>query len=220
VTGVGAELWSFFPPTLKFTLVGTLNCLSSPDYMTVDRQGSAWVLAAGQLYKASTVDASCAAVPTWPPQPAGYLAGLTFVGTSNAIDNTLYLMSSTNLARFDVPSGMMTTVGPAPVANAFGDMTSNGDGTLYFLNQAQVTLYDVSPTTGAVLSTAALNAQVQAGGSQALAFWGGSFYAFEQDVIYQYDPVMKTTTSLGNAPLMVTGAGQSTCVPKTPPPLQ
>jgi hypothetical protein len=97
-------------------------------------------------------------------------------------------------------------------------MTSNGDGTLYVLLSQQPTLSEVSPTTGAVLSTAALNAQ--AGGSQALAFWGGSFYAFENDVIYQYDPAMKTTVSLGNAPILVTGAGQSTCVPKTPPPLQ
>ena len=56
------------------------------------------------------------------------------------------------------------------------------------------------------------------GDSQALAFWGGVFYAFENDVIYAYDPAKRTTTSLGNAPLVVTGAGQSTCVPKTPPP--
>jgi hypothetical protein len=29
--------------------------------------------------------------------------------------------------------------------------------------------------------------------------------------------MMKTTKPLGTAPLMVTGAGQSTCVPKVPP---
>lgn len=113
----------------------------------------------------------------------------------------------------------MTTVGPPPVPTPRGDMTSSGDGTLFFLlNQTPLTLYKLSPTSGAVLSSATLNAGV--GGNQALAFWGGSFYAFENGVIYQYDPVKKTTASLGNAPLQVTGAGQSTCVPKTPPPPQ
>ena len=52
----------------------------------------------------------------------------------------------------------------------------------------------------------------------ALSFWGGSFYAFENSAIFQYDPIKNTTTAKGNAPLQVTGAGQSTCVPLVAPP--
>lgn len=58
------------------------------------------------------------------------------------------------------------------------------------------------------------------GGDQALAFWGGSFYAFESNVLCQFDPSTGKTKTLGNAPLLVTGAGQSTCVPTVPPAAQ
>src|SRR5262252_7359955 len=44
LTGVGAELWSFWPPTFTFTKIGTLTCTTYPTHMTVDRQGVAWVV--------------------------------------------------------------------------------------------------------------------------------------------------------------------------------
>jgi hypothetical protein len=34
--------------------------------------------------------------------------------------------------------------------------------------------------------------------------------------VYSYDVATMTTTMLGNAPISVTGAGQSTCVPTSP----
>ncbi len=223
VTGPGSQLWSFYPPTLKFTLIGTMSCLDSPTHMTVDRQGSAWVVSAGNLYKASTADASCAAVPTWTPQNAFSDFALTFLGTTNVTDNTLYMLGSNGgaqtggpLGTFDVLSGAVTVVGQVQVPSALGDMTTNGDGTLYYLMDANpTTLYELDPSSGAILKSSAIGAP--GGGDQALAFWGGSFYAFEDNVIYQYDVKAATTTSLGNAPLSVTGAGQSTCVPTVPP---
>jgi hypothetical protein len=217
VTGEGSELWSFYPPTLKFTDIGPLTCLDFPTHMTVDRQGSAWVVSDGMIYKASTKDASCAAVPSWTPSAVFDDFALTFIGVTNTVDNELYIMGSSDLGRFDVASGAVTTVGPSPVQDALGDMTSNGDGTLYFLwDTEMLTLYNVNPTNADVISASPIG--TTGGGDQALAFWGGSFYAFENGVIYQYDPKKKTTTSLGMAPLSVTGAGQSTCVPKVPPP--
>jgi hypothetical protein len=220
VTGEGDKLYSFYPPTTTFTLIGTFNCLTSPTHMTVDRQGNAWVVANGQLYKASTKDASCTSVSTWSitnditfPDFA-----LTFIGVSNAVDNTLYLLNdSSGLATFDIASGKLTNVGNANLGSTPGDMTSNGDGTLYFLQDVNSpTLFELSPTNGSTMNQAPVTAK--GGGSQALAFWGGSFYAFENSSIYQYDPGKKTTAPLGAAPLNVTGAGQSTCVPKVPPP--
>jgi hypothetical protein len=226
VTGPGSQLWSFYPPTLKFTLIGTMSCLDSPTHMTIDRQGSAWVVSAGNLYKASTADASCAAVPTWTPQNAFSDFALTFLGTTNATDDTLYMLGSNAtatggqtggpLGTFNVATGAVTVVGQVQVPSALGDMTTNGDGTLYYLMDSNApTLYEINPSSGAVLSSSAIGAP--GGGDQALAFWGGSFYAFEDDVIYQYDVKAATTMSLGNAPLSVTGAGQSTCVPTLPP---
>ena len=217
VTGVGSQLWSFYPPTLKFTLIGTLSCLSSPTHMTVDRQANAWVVSSGMIYKASTANAACSAVPTWTPNFGDFTDfALTFVGTTNTVDNTLYLMGN-SLGKFNIATGALTTIAAAPDPNPIGDMTSNGDGTLFFLlDHTNVTLFDLSPANGSVISQAPIAAT--GGGAQALAFWGGSFYAFENNIIYQYDPIKKTTKSLGMAPLQVTGAGQSTCVPKVPPP--
>jgi hypothetical protein len=120
------------------------------------------------------------------------------------------------LDTFDTVSGVRKPVGPAiAVPSTPGDMTSNGDGTLYLLrNDANAALYELDPKTAAVMKTTSLGALGQ--GNQALAFWGGSFYAFENDAIYQVDPIKQTAARVGTAPVTITGAGQSTCVPKTP----
>ena len=105
-------------------------------------------------------------------------------------------------------------------------MTSIGDGKLWYL-QAYVSphpLYQIDPATAAVLQTDSVNAPGT--GAQALAYFGARFYAFENGIVYEYDPVANTVQKLGPAPLNVTGAGQSTCVPTstvdagTPPPVQ
>ena len=218
VTGAGDQLYSFFPPTQSFKLIGKFSCLTSPTHMTVDRQGSAWVVAGGRLYKASTADASCSAVSNWNVNFAFTDFALTFIGVSNTVDNTLYLMNgSAGVATFDIGSGKVSTVGSANIPSTLGDMTSNGDGTLYFLRDVDTpTLHQLSPKDASTIGSWPLAAK--GGGSQALAFWGGSFYAFENSAIFQYDPIKKTTTPVGTAPLQVTGAGQSTCVPKVAPP--
>jgi hypothetical protein len=220
VTGSDNDLWSFYPPTLKFTEIGMFNCLSFPTHMTVDRQANAWVVSDGNIYKASTKDATCSAVPTWTPQAQFDDFALTFIGTTMMVDPHLYIMSESNLGLFDVPTGTVHVIGNAPVADALGDMTSNGDGTLYFLwDTTTPTLYEVNPTNADVIKSKALS-PADGGGDQALAYWGGEFYAFEDNVIWQYDPKTGAVGTPGSAPLSITGAGQSTCVPQTgaPPP--
>jgi hypothetical protein len=219
VIGEGDTLHSFHPPTQTFSLMGKLSCLTKATHMTVDRQGIAWVVAAGVLYRASTGNpSSCAAVSTWTPDLPYADFSLTFIGASKAPDNLLYLMNNTvTLYTFDVATGMRTLVAPVvAVSSTEGDMTTNGDGKLFFLRDAMPhTLYELDPATAAVVGQEDLTANGT--GSQALAFWGGLFYAFENDVIFAYDPAKKSTTRLGTAPFKVTGAGQSTCVPKVPP---
>jgi len=231
VTGPGSQLYSFLPPS-TFKLVGTLGCLGSalsPTHMTVDRTGSAWVVASdgvspAQLFKASTTDATCAAVPTWTAHAANFSDfALTFLGTTSATDNTLYMLGTSQgglgspvLGSFDVPTGAVTVLGSPGVPSAQGDMTTNGDGHLYFLmDDVSLALYELNPSNGAVMKTLTPNAS--GGGDQALAFYGGYFYAFEDNTIYQFDPNSQATTPLGQAPIQVTGAGESTCVPLVPP---
>jgi hypothetical protein len=242
VTGEGSQLYSFYPPTFTFTLIGTLSCLGSeytPTHMTVDRTGTAWVAAwvvdpssalyeTSSLYTASTANAACQKFSKWTPQTNSAFSdfALTFIGTTNAVDTTLYLLGAQGgsefsggqavLGSFDTGTGKLATIGMPNVASAGGDMTTNGDGTLYYLQDTStLDLYEINPSNAQVLKS--LTPGAMGGGDQALAFWGGSFYAFEDNVVYAFDPGTQTTKMLGNAPLMVTGAGQSTCVPTVPP---
>jgi hypothetical protein len=217
ITGEGAQLWSFWPPTFTFKLVGTLTCTTFPTHMTVDRNGTAWVVGDGNIYKTSTLNATCSTLGTWSPQIGFDDFALSFVGLTCG-DTSLYMLGQSNgeLARFDIMKSTFTPIGSPAVAGILGDMTTNGDGTLYFLNDAPtLNLYDINPANAAVKKTYTIP-NASGGGDQALAYFGGRFYAFEDDVVYEYDPVANTTKNLGMAPISVTGAGQSTCVPTMP----
>lgn len=217
VTGNSGELWSFWPPTFTFKKIGLLSCTNFPWFMTVDRTGTAWVVSAGKIYKTSTKDATCSALPTWTPQTGFDMFSVSFVGVSSP-DDTLYLLGSTQLGALDIVTGTFKVVGTPAVAATLGDMTSNGDGTLYFL-QANVSphpLYEIDPSNAAIKNKYSVSAGPNGVTTQALAYFGGRFYVFESNVVYEYDPVTKAIKKLGNAPLSVTGAGQSTCVPQVP----
>ena len=218
ITGQGAQLWSFWPPTFTFKLVGTLSCTSFPTHMTVDRNGTAWVVGdSGTIYKTSTLNAQCSALSTWTSQNNFSDFALSFIGTTCG-DTSLYLLSQDNgeLAKFDIAKSTFGKIGTPSVAGMLGDMTTNGDGTLYFLNDATTLhLYEINPSSAAVMKTFTIP-NASGGGNQALAYFGGRFYAFENDVVYEYDPVANTTKNIGTAPISVTGAGQSTCVPTAP----
>jgi hypothetical protein len=172
-------------------------------------------VAGGNIYETSTKDASCVPLATWKPQTQFLDFALTLAGTTNT-DHTLYLLANADLASFDIVSGTFNVLGPSPAINSSGDMTSNGDGTLYYL-QGHVSphpFFELDPKNASVLTTNSVAAI--AGGYQALAFFGGRFYVFENESVYEYDPLKKTTTLLGSSPLYASGAGQSTCVPKEP----
>jgi hypothetical protein len=213
-TDLGSDLYSFDPSIGKFTLIGAMSCLSSPTHMTVDRQGTAWVVADGYIYTASTTDASCTRVPNWHPDPVNFPDfALTFVGTTSATGNVLYVLGDSGLlGAFDVTTGSMTHVGRVPLPATSGDMTTNGDGTLYFLRQdVEQTLNRIDPSTARVLRQWSTGEDSE--NSQALAYWGGLFFDFIGNRAFTYDVTTGKTTSIGTAPLFVTGAGQSTCVP-------
>jgi len=218
ITGEGAQLYSFWPPTFTFKLVGTLSCTTFPTHMTVDRNGTAWVVGdEGDVYKTSTLNAQCSALSTWTPQNGFSDFALSFIGLTCG-DTSLYMLGQDNgeLAKFDTATSTFTKIGTPSVAGILGDMTTNGDGTLYFLNDATTLhLYEINPASAAVMKTYTIP-NASGGGDQALAYFGGRFYAFEDDVVYEYDPVANTTKNIGTAPISVTGAGQSTCVPSQP----
>ncbi len=219
ITGSSNQLYSYAPQTATFTLIGTFDCLQNPTHMTVDRTGTAWVVANSQLYTASTANAHCSAVANWQVDTTQFFDfSLTFVGTT-AMDNTLYVVDdAARLASFNTQTGARAVITSlAGLTDAQGDMTSNGDGHLYFIHDITAQeLYEITPATGAIVSSWVTG---ETGGtSEALAFYGGLFYDFLNSAVYTFDPATKIATSIGTAPLQVTGAGQSTCVPSSAPP--
>ena len=223
VTGEGSALYSFDPETGTFTHIGILKCLDSPTHMTVDRQAVAWVVSDGKLYKASTADASCSAVSTWTPDAKNFSDfALTFLGTTNATDDALYLLgASGELGNFNPTTGTLTDVGsvflPRIHMNASGntsDMTTNGDGTLYVTDDSTPaqTLNQVDPTSASLLATY-VTGENDSASDGALAYYGGLFFDFVGKKVFTFDTQSMALTPLGTAPLQVTGAGQSTCVP-------
>jgi hypothetical protein len=218
VTGSSNQLYSYAPETAQFTLIGTFDCLTDPTHMTVDRKGIAWVVSNGRLFTASTATAHCAAAPNWTPNLEFDDFALTFVGTTGT-DTTLYILDdSADLASWDTVTGVQTPITTvAGLSDSLGDMTSNGDGHLYFIHDvSKQKLFEITPTTGAVVSSWVTT---ETGGtSEALAFYGGLFYDFLDSAVFTFDPTTSLATPIGTAPLEVTGAGQSTCVPTTAPP--
>jgi hypothetical protein len=214
VTGPNAELYSFDPPRLTFTKVGPIGCGVSPSHMTVDRHGIAWVVSDGKLYRVSTTTAVCAEVTNWKPDATGFPDfALTFLGTSATDDDSLYVLGQTAelLAAFDPTSGELTSIGKASLTASIGDLTSDGDGKLYLLVDADPrALVQLAPTSAKTVATYEVNAAPVS--DQALAYYGGAFYVFEDTLLFKYDPSTKAVTSVGTAPITVTGAGQSPCV--------
>jgi hypothetical protein len=184
--------------------------------MTVDRHGIAWVVSDGKLYRVSTTDAQCAEVTTWTPDATRFPDfALAFLGTTASDDDPLYLLGQTSelLATFDATSGAVTPVGTAKLAASIGDMTTDGDGKLYLLiDEDPRTLVQLDPTSAKSLASYEVNSAPVS--DQALAYYGGAFYVFEGTLLFRYAlATPKQAVSLGSAPISVTGAGQSTCVP-------
>jgi hypothetical protein len=212
-TDVGSDLYSFDPQSGKFSLVGSMGCLTGPTHMTVDRQGTAWVVANGDLYEASTTTAKCSKAAKWTADPVRFPDfSLTFLGTTSAGDDSLYILGDTGqLGLFAVSTGEVAKLGTLTIG-ASGDMTTNGDGTLYFLEQAaKQTLNELDPGSAAVIQSWKTGEDSQ--NTQALAYYGGLFYVFIGNAVYTFDTTTGTTKPIGTAPIYVTGAGQSTCVP-------
>src|SRR6185436_5021764 len=102
------QLMSFDPSELPdndpFTPIGQLNCPAgtpwpgysspaTPFSMSVDRDGSAWVLyTSGEIFKASIADASCTATGFAPGQHDMQLFGMGFASDTAGSDaETLFI---------------------------------------------------------------------------------------------------------------------------------
>jgi hypothetical protein len=248
-----SRLLSFDPSMIgtadPFTQIGLLDCqagTSWPDFdpfegpatpfsMSVDRDGTAWVLySSGELFHVSTQDASCAGT-SWTPGNGGYeLFGMGFVSDAEGSDfETLYIaggdaadLISGSLATIQKGSLSLATVGNLPLEEQSPELTGTGDGKLFG--------YWPGTTSTKIAGLNKMTAAQGEGGESwdmpglgstasawAFAQWGGKFYVFVTsgaitpiNNVLELDPATGTTTPVvENTAYRVVGAGVSTCAP-------
>jgi hypothetical protein len=228
-------LYKFDPPTLAFTVIGTLDCpnsFASPFSMAVDRNAQAWVVFTdGTLARVDTKNAKCTPTAFVPGQNGFTTFGMGFSSNSpGSADETLFVSESTfggstlGLAKIDVQTLKLTPIGMYDKLNARAEMTGTGDARLF-------AAFEGSPYNVAQIQKADAKVSMQApqsainyppGGSNfAFAFWGGDFWLFvgpgTSTDVFQYQPATGLTKKVSSTSAEIVGAGVSTCAPTKPP---
>jgi hypothetical protein len=225
-------LYSFYPPTGEFTLIGTINCLgaapgTTPYSMAVGRGGTAYVVFTdGHLYKVSTATAQCEATNFVVGQHGFVTFGMGFSSDTNDPGETLFVAEadfngpSQGLATIDTTTLQLSFVGPFSTPLGRSELTGTGDGRLFAFSLDNpgpgCHLSQLDKATAAVLSTTHL-AVGDVNDAFAYAFWGGSFYFFTAPggptTVTQYNPAANTLIPVAMNPETIVGAGVSTCAP-------
>ena len=225
VLGAQNQLYSFFPPTLAFKSIGTINCggSSSPNSMAVTRSGIAFTgFLDGTLFEISTANAACKAT-SYAPNQHGFLTfGMGYSGNADG-GETLYVSGNQGsvalgLGDIDTTTFTLNFIANYTPKQTNCELSGTGAGKLYGFCPGTVgaSLIDIDPATANVLSSHHLAAGSNAT-SFAFAFWGGDFWIFSgsgNSTITKYDPTAQSETNVGTAPIEIVGAGVSTCAPQ------
>jgi hypothetical protein len=229
------KLSSFHPDTLEFDDIGTLTCdaASTPFSMSVDRDGMAWVgYNSGQVYGASTTDASCKPVARAPGAGGFSIFGMGFVALDGDPErDQLFIAGNraldlsfdfqTALGAIDPSSLNTTRIGS--LDGAIPELTGTGDGKLwaFYAQDTPPRLNRIDPATGGTLETHSLTS-IGGGGSTAwaIAFWGGDFWLFMRTTgtpftkVYRVDgKTFEQRVVIADTGRGIVGAGVSTCAP-------
>jgi hypothetical protein len=114
--------------------------------------------------------------------------------------------------------------GDAQLAGQSAELTGTGDAKLFgFFTTTPVRVGQIDKGTAKILSDDAVNG-VATPLAWAFSFWGGSFYLYTSDgtsqsTVTKFDPSTHAVDSSYQltAPMIIVGAGVSTCAPLTPP---
>lgn len=239
--GTAEELWTFDPVTQDFELVGSIDCEAQHDFsgdsfsMGIGRDGRAWVeYDNGDLYTVDVADPSVCHDPGFVPGQLGIgTFGMSFVSNSETDPcDRLYgraanILSNRKLAVMDTDDLVFEEI--AVTDYEWVELSGTGDGQLFeFVNgdlMSAPLLIRLDRDTGETLELVELQG-VPPGGDFAFAFWGGDFYLFSGDAFgtsvshVDWDesdgPGRAVTVIIEEAPVVVIGAGTSTCVPIGP----
>ncbi|HEY6462160.1 MAG TPA: hypothetical protein VIY73_18465 [Polyangiaceae bacterium] len=237
------NLYSFYPPTAAFTLIGTIACPTTiagenPFSMGVDRKGIAYIVFSardatgneigGELFRVSTATAAC--LPTGftiGQQGFARTFGMGFSADQSDAGESLYVASddinTPQLGRIDVSNFALHVVGDFNPPITQSELTGTGAGGLFGFWEPTGALdsqiVQIDKQTALVTNANTLSGLQQNNG-WAFAFWGGSFYMFtgataggSTSVVTRYDPGPNTLTQVGGLDDLIVGAGVSTCAP-------
>lgn len=237
VVDTSNRLLSFNPENgaNTFNVVGNLTCevYSQPFSMSVDHNGTAWVLYSnGNLYKVSTQNAAC--------QPSGYSSGqggYSVFGMGFAVDlrggasEKLYVSKgsligtgSSELGYIDPSTLVLTRIGALPQGDHSPELSGTASANLYAYYPGQSSSFVARIDKQSGSETGRWNMPTLTGMAEAWAFatWGGKFYVFVTELtgfssnskVILLDPSNGQTSTLHqNLPYKICGAGVSICAP-------
>jgi hypothetical protein len=238
VVGSGSDLYSFYPPMVAFTRIGTLHCpvqqtSANPFSMAVDRTGVAYVLYTdGELFRVSTATAACEATPFVIGQN-GFDSnfGMGYSHDNTGTGETLYVIGEAgNLATINTNTFGLRVVGTGSPPLVSAELTGTGGGDLFGFyastgstpctNHAcpDSAIGQLDKTSGRQTNQSVLKG-VNQGDAWAFAFWGGDFYTFTQASaggtrVTRFRPSNGSVVTVATRPdFQIVGAGVSTCAP-------
>jgi hypothetical protein len=232
----------------KMIGAGPLGCLPGPALapftdpagpyaLAVDRAGDALVLyTSGELFRVSTVDASCETTSFAPGQEAGgvtwSLFGMAFTTTGSGGDaERLWLSGGAAdsslgaLGYVDPPSFAVSTVGSIGAAEPMRpELMGAGDGTLWGYFPGGSAVQQIDGETGGLLGSPHSVAPGGAVFAWGAAQWGGKFWVFlSVDPMTPNSTVRTIDRASGadalveqNLTHVVVAAASSTCAPWVP----
>lgn len=224
------DLYSFYPPTLAFTKIGTIACTpnSSPYSMAVDRKGIAYsVFADGSLWQIDTANASCKPT-TYQPAQSGdpfFNFGMGFAGDQTSeslyIADASFTANSVGLATLDTKAFTRSFIADFQPELPRCELTGTGDGRLFAfclsLSGSGSQIAEVDRKTAKVVAINTLTVGDK-NDAFAYAFWGGQFWIFHgpqgSSSVTEYDPITFAETQVTSIAATIVGAGVSTCAPQ------
>jgi hypothetical protein len=238
-------LYSFDPPSLKFTMIGPVTCAgeslpaSTPRSLAVDRSANAYVnFSSGHICKCPTTAPVDCQPTSFVPGQAGFSAALGMAFSSNPAGSpgeALFVSdesgeakagSGKGLGLLDVNTMTLTPIG-GYTGNAAGydaELTGTGDGRLFGLfTTVPATFDEIAKNTGATPLPVPLASVNNNSGAYAITFWGGDFWLFTASstppggsLVTHYSMFTNAAeVVVQNAGFTVAGAGVSTCAPLT-----
>ena len=236
VLTAGNALYSFYPPTLSFTPIGTLACPDpaggQPFSMAVDRRGIAYsIFTDGNLFRVDTASAACEST-TFFPQLGFATFGMGFVANTGDAGETLFVAEDTysnlkgnsqGLGSIDVQSYVLKFVGPFTPNIPGPELTGTSDGRLFAFYTNAMTqgshILEVDKTSGKQLANFPLLVG-DPSDAYAFGFWGGVFWVFTSPqgsgitTVTEFDPTTSAETTATTFNGVIVGAGVSTCAPQ------